>query len=144
MATLYLRTALFWFIMQQVVVISYWHFGQPVGPILRVQESKRKPVAAIWSLYRGLPRYGVYTGKSVGSLSSVISANRVEESWKPLGKLKSLKIRTACFFEMSRIGNPATRPNNHEDLSWVAVCSLLVWAEFLCINYINFSHRRFT
>jgi hypothetical protein len=47
----------------------------------------------------------------------VISAKRVEESWKPLGKLKSLKMRTACPFEMSRIGIPATGCNNPEDVS---------------------------
>jgi hypothetical protein len=48
------------------------------------------------------------------------SANRkkrVEESWKPPGKLKSLKVRMACFFEMSQIYNPATRHNNPEDLN---------------------------
>jgi hypothetical protein len=34
-----LRTALFWVIAQRVVVVSYI-LGQPIGPILRVQESK--------------------------------------------------------------------------------------------------------
>ena len=28
-------TALFWVITQRVVVISYWHLGQPIDPILR-------------------------------------------------------------------------------------------------------------
>jgi hypothetical protein len=39
-----LRTALLWVIMQRVLVIPYRRFGKPIGPILRVQESKRKPV----------------------------------------------------------------------------------------------------
>ena len=38
------QTALFWVTTQRVVVISDIS-GQPIGPILRVHESKRKPVA---------------------------------------------------------------------------------------------------
>ena len=59
-------------------------------------------------------------------------------------KTQSLKMRTACFFEMSWIGNPATRRNNPEGLNWVAVCSLILEAECLCIIYINCRHKKVT
>jgi hypothetical protein len=38
-----LGTTLFWVITQRVTVISYGVSGQPMGPILRVQETKKKP-----------------------------------------------------------------------------------------------------
>ena len=50
------QTALFWVTTQRVVVISDIS-GQPIGPILRVHESKRKPVAP----------NKVYAGKSMDS-----------------------------------------------------------------------------
>jgi hypothetical protein len=43
-----LRTTLFWFNTQQVVVTSYQNFGT----IFRGQESKRKPFVPIQSLHR--------------------------------------------------------------------------------------------
>jgi len=66
------RTVLFWVIPQRVVVISDI-LGQPIGPILRVQETKRKPIVPNLELYRGR----VW---AVKSLSSMVSANRVVAS----------------------------------------------------------------
>jgi hypothetical protein len=43
---------LFWVITQRVVIIHYRGFGTTYQAILMVQESKRKPVAPIRSLYR--------------------------------------------------------------------------------------------
>jgi hypothetical protein len=54
---------------------------------------------------------------TVGCSANRRRRRRVEESWKPPGKLKSLKMRTAYFFEMSQICNPATWHNNPEDLN---------------------------
>jgi hypothetical protein len=46
------RNALFWVTTQRVAVFLTDVSGQRIGPILRFQDSKRKPVTPIRSFYR--------------------------------------------------------------------------------------------
>jgi hypothetical protein len=71
--------------------------GHPISPILRVLESKRKPVAPL----------RVYVGKSL-SLSSVVSASRVDASvWD------GEECASQCSLERDAPCGSETQENTH-------------------------------